>query len=159
MITIAEKIQEPQFRVDGVWLPEWQIAAALNEADIPAAVDVPVATLEAHLRLHGLMARLSRFAAEALTGVQPHDAAVLAASELVGLIASPRLTVIEMSDPEKHAAVKAMLDAILTAEQLSQQEHAEILALSDGTVSWAQQNLGRPVTADEISQARPDTVK
>ena len=148
---LAARVAQPDMQ----GLPEWRVAEILNAPD-PAfdrvAVPVPVANAR-----QVLMASLTP---DATTNAWV--AILLTADDVANLARKPALAireairaanVINMADPMEAAMVMATLQALMTAEVITEQTRDALLALSEREQSWAEVN-GVEVTARTVSLAR-----
>lgn len=115
-----------------------EILAALNANTVNVPVDVPIGEIEGYLRLNGLISALQIYGAA--TGATE---AGVAARELTGLVMSPHMSVVQMSDPAAAAAIGNMLSALVAAGELTSAQQSALLALAVGQTSIAAQ-LGWP---------------
>jgi len=127
-----------------------EILAALNGNTVEVAVDVPIGEIEGYLRLNGIMSALQAYG----TATGTTEAGV-AARELTGLVMSPHMSVVQMSDPAVATAINNMLDALVTAGQLTSAQQSALLALAVAQTSIAAQ-LGWPggVAETDLAVAR-----
>lgn len=134
-------------------LTDEAIAHAINAAQDPVAVDVPIALVEGYLRRKGLVFALTRFLAS--PGQAPPEIQAVA-FELVNMIQSPRLSTIEMSKPDIAADVQTMLGALgpQGAGLLSDDDLAAILAMAVGTRPRWQRFSHRELDWADVAQAR-----
>jgi len=147
--SLAEEIVKAEYagKSDG------EIADAINAAQDPVAVDVPIALLEGYLRRKGLVFALTRFLAS--PGQTPPEIQAVA-FELVNMIQSPRLSVIEMSKPDIATDVQQMLGALgpQGASLLSDDDLAAIMAMAIGTAPRWQRFSHRELDWADIAKAR-----
>jgi hypothetical protein len=120
--------------------------ATLVAQTVTVAVDVPISTVAGYMLVNGIVAAADAWAtahADDTTGV------LGVIRSLEGLLASPHLSVVEMSDAGIAAAVTSMLGALVSAEIMSGAQQAAILAMSSATVpKWP------GLTAGDIQTAR-----
>lgn len=120
--------------------------AALVAQTVQVTVDVPISAVEGYMLTRGIIA-----AADAWAAANPADkTGVLGAiRSLEGLLASPRLTQVTMTDPATAGAVQQMLGGMTHAGIMTEAQMAEILAMATATVpKWP------GVTAGDIQTAR-----
>lgn len=127
----ALKAAVAQFPAD---MSDVDVAIALAAETVPIKVDVSISDVESYLRLHGLVFSLRLWKDKALQQGTINEA-VSAAAELVDMIASPRLSKFETSNPARLAALQAMLDGLVQARAggFAQENMDELLSLTDAT--------------------------
>lgn len=131
-----------------------QITAALLAETVTSAVDVPISAVGGYMLARGITA-----AADAWAAAHPTDTTgvLVAVRSLLGLLASPHLTTVEMSNLTTAAAVEQMLGGMVTAGIMTSTQQAEILALASTSTTRAEQ-LGLDADqhdgASEIAAAR-----
>lgn len=131
-----------------------QIAVALAADTITIMQDVPISAVGGYMLARGITA-----AADAWATAHPDDTTgvLSAVRSLLGLLASPHLTTVEMSNPTIAAAVEQMLGGMVAAGIMTSTQQAEILALASTSTTRAAQ-LGLDADqhdgASEIAAAR-----
>jgi hypothetical protein len=122
-------------------------AAALNAQTVAQTIDVPISTVEGYMLVNGIIA-----AADAWAMAHPDDTTgVLAViRSLEGLLASPHLTVVEMSDTTIAAAVTTMLATLVAASIMTSEQRDAVLAMASASVPKWQP----AITAGDIQTAR-----
>lgn len=130
-----------------------ECAERINAATLPVAVDVSIKDLEGYLRRKGLVYKMTVFMELAKDAPEEIRGVVF---ELVNMIQSPRLTVIEMSDPGIAEDMTRMLGTLGPegAGLLSQEDLTAILAMGQSTVPMWSKFLHRPLDWGDISAAR-----
>lgn len=110
--------------------------AALVAETVSVTVDVPISAVEGYMLTRGIIA-----AADAWATANPADATgVLGAiRSLEGLMASPRLQAVTMTDPATAGAVQQMLGGMAQAGIMTGAQMAEILAMATAHISRADQ--------------------
>ena len=125
-----------------------QIAAALVAETVTTAQDAPISAVEGYMLTRGIIA-----AADAWAAANPSDkTGVLGAiRSLEGLMASPRLQAVTMTDPATAGAVQQMLGSMTQAGIMTETQMSEILALGSSTTTRAVQ-LGLYADTLDIEQ-------
>ena len=121
---------------------------AVNGWTVPGPnIDVAPSTVQSNLLLLGAYFTLEAFSQGANSGDQTHDKALYAAKALIKLLNSPNASVFQMSDANKYAQIKGMMDNILAQEVavpgstgFTQSVHDSLLALAATTTTWWQAN-------------------
>ena len=117
-----------------------QKLAAVNAMTVAGPKqDVPIGAVAGYLALQGKLAALQDYAA-AKTG-QPQ--AVVAARELVTLLAAPSVSSFRMSDPATYGAIAAFLNALAgdAASGITSGDVTALLALAQAPdISWCGAN-------------------
>jgi hypothetical protein len=123
------------------------IAATLNAETVTQTIDVPISTVQGYMLVNGIVA-----AADAWAMAHPDDTTgVLAViRSLEGLLASPHLTVVEMTSPAIAASVTTMLGVLAAASIMTSDQRDAVLAMASATVPKWQP----AVTAGDIQTAR-----
>lgn len=130
-----------------------QIAIALNALTVTSTVDVPISMLEGYLRQNGLMSSLTTYGENPPTGAP--TMAVTAARELAGMVLSPHLSFVQMSDPTTQANITAMLTALVSAGEIDQSHETAVLAMASATQSTVQSwGFSYQLTDQDIMAAR-----
>jgi hypothetical protein len=106
-------------------------AATLNAQTVTQTIDVPISTVEGYMLVNGIIA-----AADAWATAHPDDTTgVLAViRSLEGLLASPHLTVVEMTSPTIAASVTTMLGALVAASIMTSDQRDAVLAMASASV-------------------------
>ena len=148
---LAARVAQPDMQ----GLPEWRVAELLNAPDAAfdrVTVQVPVADAR-----QVLMASLTPdFTTNAWVAIllTADDAANAARKPALAIREAVRAAnVINMADPMEAAMVMATLQALITAEVITEQTRDALIALSQKKQSWADAN-GVEVTAQTVSLAR-----
>lgn len=133
--------------------PDWQIADALNAPDATAngtkTVDASISDARAILMTSGAWGGIC------LTADDTTKPAQVRALCITVRDAHLNLTSFKMTDPATAAAVKSMVDSLLTATLIDQATHDALLALGTVPASWADiNNNGQPVDARAVGLAR-----
>ena len=103
-----------------------QIEAALT-APMTVAVDVPTGAVEGFFRSRLLMGGLQRFVANPPQGAPAE--LVEGISEFLGMVLSPHVSAVQMSDPSINATVTTVINAAAASGLLTTQQAADLLAL------------------------------
>jgi hypothetical protein len=111
--------------------------------------DVPISAVEGYLGLRGILTAIEDW----LATNPAAGTSRTAAKELLRAIASPHVTVFQMSDPDVYARVQAMLGSLVAAPPalLTPDEEAELLALATPQVLW----VAAPVSGGGAGLAAP----
>lgn len=140
--------------------PDWQVADQLNTPDASTngskAVDASVGDARAILMTSGAWGKVVLIAEGALNPLaDAQQALALRALCITVRDAHKNLTTFKMTDPATAAAVKGMVDSLLTAGLITQDTHDALLALGEVPSSWADvNNASVPVTARDVGLAR-----
>jgi hypothetical protein len=116
-------------------LSDADAAAALNAATLPAKVDVPSTSVRSLLYGRGAWRAIISLSLEAKSGDAVHDAALVAAVQLVDFCRAGG--VFSTSAPAILVQTEADLTALVAAGTIGAGDRAAILALADGVVSRA----------------------
>lgn len=144
-VALKAEIAKPEY----AGMSDEQIIATLSVKTYAMKVDVSISDVESYLRLHGLVFMLRRWveAAVAANNINP---AVVAGAELIDMIESPRLSRFETSNPQRYAALQAMLGGLVQASAggMQQADMDALLALANHTVPvWPNITTGDLQTA------------
>jgi hypothetical protein len=145
---LKAEIAKPEY--DG--LDDEQIAAALNTANVPIWVDVPVGTIIGYFALTGIL-----YALETFDAAPPPSAPVeLRASvrALLRLTLSPHVTTFQTSNPTTRAALQASLAAQVSAGLMTAEQQTATLAFAQSTTSRAAQLGLGTVGPGDVAVAR-----
>ena len=124
------------------------IAADL-EATISMPVDVPVGSVEGYMRSRMLLGGMQRFVAAPPIGAPA--ALIEGLTELLGMVLSPHVSAVAMTDPTVNAAVNAVLGAAVSVGLMSAQNEADLLAMGVVSTTRAQQ-LGMTPDVHDVEQ-------
>lgn len=140
--------------------PDWQVADVLNAPDAATygtkVIDAAVSDARALLMTGGGWGKIVLIADGAFSPVQDQQQALA----LRGLCITVRdahtnLTTFKMTDPATAAAVKGMVDSLLSATLIDKATHDALLALGAAPASWADiNNNSTPVTSRDVGLAR-----
>ena len=108
-------------------------AATLNAQTTTETVDVPVGTVEGYLRTNMLMGGLQRFVANPPTGAPA--ALVEGLGELLGMLASPHVQVVQMTNPTVAGAVGQILSGAVSAGLMTSAQETALMALATPTAN------------------------
>ena len=148
---LAARVAQPDMQ----GLPEWRVAELLNAPDAAfdrVTVQVPVPDARQVL----MTSRTPDFKTNAWVAIllTAEDAANAARKDALAIReAMKEANVINMADPMEAAMVMATLQALITAEVITEQTRDALIALSQKKQSWADAN-GVEVTAQTVSLAR-----
>lgn len=131
--------------------PDWAVADALNAIDdkLPKKrIDVAVSDARALLMTSGAWGGI------VLTADNP--AAPVEGRSLCITVRDAMLTLqtIRSTDEATYASVVAMVDGLLGAGLITTPVHDALLAMAEAPQSWADVNMGRPVTSRDVGIAR-----
>jgi hypothetical protein len=115
--------------------------AALNALTVPGPIiDVPISAVVSYLALSGKLFGLSAYASAPPAG--SNSTAIVAAKELVSLIASPNAGPFRMSIPSVYSGVHTFLDALVADPNtgITSADEASILALAQPLIPWWKAN-------------------
>ncbi len=136
-------------------LPEWRVAELLNAPDAAfdrVTVQVPVADARKIMMTSRTPDRSTNAWVAILLAAE--DVSSEARKPALAMLWAMReANVIDMTDPMEAAMVTATLQALITAEVITEQTRAALIALSQRQQSWAEAN-GVEVTAQTVSLAR-----
>lgn len=121
-------------------------AAKLNAQTAAQTVDVPISAVAGYMLTRGIIAAADAYASNASPA--PQVVGVIRALE--GMMASPHLTVVEMSDPTVNGIVVQMLGALTAAGIMTAEQQTEVLAMGTASVPVWQP----AVTAGDIQTSR-----
>jgi hypothetical protein len=113
-----------------------QLEAAL-QSPVSVPVDVPVGSVEGYLRTNMLLGGMQRFVASPPTGAPA--ALVEGLTELLGLILSPHVETVQMTNPAVSTAVAAVLGGAVAAGLMSAQNETDLLAMGSVSLTAAEQ--------------------
>jgi hypothetical protein len=126
-----------------------QKLAAVNAMTVAGSKqDVPVGEVVGYLALQGKLSALQDYAAAKVGAAQP----VMAARELVTLLATPSVTSFRTSDPAAYATISGFLTALAgdANSGITSADAAALLALAAGpAITWCRAN-GYPDAAPNI---------
>lgn len=135
-------------------MTDQQAADSLNAATISAAVDVPASSVMAVLLASASWGKVELLSRESASGVAEHDAALIAAINLLRLVEQG--VTIQMTVPATAAVASAGIAALAAHGTITQAAAAAVLALAGTTLSRAAQ-VGwpyGPVSAPDVRHAR-----
>lgn len=113
--------------------------AQINALTAPGPIiDVPVSAIVSYLALNGKLATLTAYAASPPQGA--NTTAIIAAKELVALIASPNAGPFRMSISAVYSGVHTFLDALVSdaSTGITAADETKILALAQPQIPWWQ---------------------
>jgi hypothetical protein len=113
-----------------------QIAASL-ETTIVFTIDVSVSQVEGYLRSHMLMSGIESFVSTPPNGAPPQ--LVEGLRELLGLMSSPHVQMVVMTDPTVNYAVTSILGGAVSVGLMSGQNESDLMAMSSSTTTRAAQ--------------------
>lgn len=125
-----------------------QIATAVTAETVTTAQDVAISAVGGYMLARGIIAK-----ADAWAAANPADTSgvLVAIRSLEGLMASPHLTVVEMSNPDIAAAVQQMIGGMAAAGIMTSAQQTEILAMAQINTTRAAQ-LGLDTDIHDIEQ-------
>ncbi len=129
--------------------------AAINALTVDGPkVDVPISEIVGYLALSGKLAGLQTYAANPPSGA--NASALVAARELVALIASPNAPAFHMSDPSVYTTVQGFLSALVgdVVTGITATDQAALLGLAATTIPWWQSaGYASPVGMGDLAAA------
>jgi len=129
--------------------------AAINAITIDGPkIDVPISAVVAYLALSGKLAALQAYAAAPPANAEAQ--ALIAARELVALIASPNAPPFRMSQATVYAKVQAFLAALAAdaASGVTAEDQNALLALAATTIPWWQSaGYSAPIGTGDLDAA------